>query len=222
MAVAGDVRDEKTCQSAVGEVVKRFGRLDTLINNAAGNFLASLDDLTPKGFKTVIEIDLIGVFNMSHAAFPHLKASKQGLIINITATLHYGASWYQAHPSAAKAGIDSLTRSFALEWGYHGIRANSIAPGPIEDTAGLTKLAPSTDDEATNKMIAKSIPLRRLGTKFDISMTAIFLASSAGSYVTGDAIVVDGGQWMFRQPPIPKSAVSQMSKAVEAKSRAKI
>jgi len=221
MFTQGDVRDHAKCKQAVDRVVAKFGRLDTLINNAAGNFLANLADLTPNGFRTVIEIDLVGAFNMTHAAFPHLRDSKNGLILNITATMHYSATWFQAHPSAAKAGIDSLTRSIALEWGYYGIRANSIAPGPIADTAGLTKLAPAKAERQKQQddMIRKHIPLGRTGTKFDIAMAAIYLSSDAGSYVTGDALIVDGGHWLYNTPNIPRKYVSEMSRAIEAKSR---
>ena len=139
--VQGDVRDPEISQKVVQEVVNKFGRLDYLVNSAAGNFLSTAAALTPKGFKTVLDIDAVGVFTMSKAAFEELKKTK-GVIINISATLHYGATWFQIHASAAKAAIDSLTRSFALEWGMYGIRVIGIAPGPIGETAGLTKLAP--------------------------------------------------------------------------------
>ena len=111
----GDVREPDDCLAAVDVAVSRFGRLDVLVNSAAGNFLSSLEDLSPKGFKTVMEIDAGGVFNMASAAFKPLKDSGCGNIINITATLHYGATWWQGHPSAAKAAIDSLTRRYTTQ-----------------------------------------------------------------------------------------------------------
>ncbi|CAN0353638.1 unnamed protein product, partial [Ectocarpus sp. 8 AP-2014] len=128
----GDVRwAPESAEASVAFTVKTYGRMDTLVNGAAGNFLANAHELKLKGFKTVMEIDTVGVFNMSSAAFPALRESGAGAIINITMTLHYGATWFQAHASAAKAAIDSLTRhvSLAMEWGSYGIRVNGIAPG---------------------------------------------------------------------------------------------
>merc|ERR1712066_470609 len=127
--------------------VRELGSLDILINCAAGNFLAPAEQLSPNGFKTMIDIDTLGVFNMSHVAFEHLKASKfGGVITNITATLHYTAAWYQTAPVAAKAAIDAMTRNLALEWADYGIRCNCIAPGPIAETPGLEKLSGGQSD----------------------------------------------------------------------------
>ena len=119
-----DVRDPSACKAAVEYAMSQFGRLDILINGAAGNFLAEAKSLTPKGFKTVMEIDTLGTFNMCHAVFPAMNSGGGGSIINISMTLHYGATHYQAHASAAKSAIDSLTRSLALEWGCYKIRVN--------------------------------------------------------------------------------------------------
>jgi 2,4-dienoyl-CoA reductase [(3E)-enoyl-CoA-producing], peroxisomal len=120
-----DVRDPSACKAVVEYAMSHFGRVDILINGAAGNFLAEAKSLTPKGFKTVMDIDTQGTFNMCHAVFPAMtNGGRGGSIINISMTLHYGATWYQAHASAAKSAIDSLTRSLALEWGCHKIRVN--------------------------------------------------------------------------------------------------
>jgi peroxisomal 2,4-dienoyl-CoA reductase len=192
----GDVRDADDCLRAVDTAVSSFGRLDVLVNSAAGNFLSTLEDLTPKGFKTVLEIDTMGVFNMASAAFGPLKESGAGNIINITATLHYGATWWQGHPSAAKAAIDSLTRSMALEWGAYNIRVNGIAPGPIADTPGMTKLSGGADPAMMDKMMKASVPLERAGTKFEIASSAIFLLCNA--YITGQDLIVDGGNWLMK------------------------
>jgi peroxisomal 2,4-dienoyl-CoA reductase len=129
--IQGDVRIAQDCMKAVEHTVKQFNTgLDILVNCAAGNFLAPAEDLSPKGFKTVIEIDTIGSFNASHAAFPYLKESKKSpMIINITALLQTPATYWQVHSSAAKAAVDSLTRSLALEWGEYGIRVCGVAPG---------------------------------------------------------------------------------------------
>ena len=255
VGVSGDVRKFEDCKKIVEATVSKFGKLDILVNNAAGNFLAPAEDLTPNGFKTVIEIDTIGnvmflsfivhhllffsfsiflcsfhssflfssfffllnvqlgVFHMCQAAFPHLKTAGDSLIINISATLHYGATWYQSHASAAKAAIDSLTRSFALEWGEYGIRVNAIAPGPIANTAGLTKLS------GGKQVKPKRVPIRRFGETWDIAMVALFLATAGGSLITGAALVADGGAWLYSEPLAPRDIIREMSKGIEKKSR---
>lgn len=129
------MRKPDDCTAAVAACARQFHGIHILVNCAAGNFLATAEELSVNGFKTVMDIDTVGTFMMCRAAFPHLKTA-HGAVINISATLHYGATWYQAHASAAKAAIDSLTRSLALEWGEFGIRVNGVAPGPIQDTAG--------------------------------------------------------------------------------------
>lgn len=212
-----DVRDPQQCQEAVDYAVQQFGRLDILVNGAAGNFLAQAKDLTPKGFATVMAIDAQGTFNMSSAAYSALKRSK-GLVINVSATLQYGATWWQSHPSAAKAAVDSLTRSLALEWGSDGIRVVGIAPGATADTPGTTKLAPGLDSSDVNEMVAEGIPLGRMGEKIEIGWAAVYLATA--DYVTGHVLVVDGGEWLYRPPMVPKEMVQELSRKVEAKSRA--
>lgn len=112
---------------------------------------------------------------MSRACFPLLKAARDSAVINISATLHYGATWYQVHASAAKAAVDSITRTLALEWGDSGVRVNGVAPGPIAGTAGLTKLAPGAE-----QAVVREIPIGRMGQKWDIAMACVYLASSAG------------------------------------------
>lgn len=218
LGLQGDVRQQESCEGWVKQITSHLGRLDILVNCAAGNFLATAEELTPNGFRTVMEIDTIGTFTMSRAAYPALKASGDACVINISATLQYGATWWQAHASAAKAAVDSLTRSLALEWGASGIRVNGVAPGPIEGTAGLSKLAPGAEEQAKAIVVA-SIPLGRMGRKWDIAMACVFLASPAASFVTGDTLVVDGAAWMWRPELVPRAAVSRISRSVEGKSR---
>lgn len=217
--VQGDVREADSCVAAVDAAVTKFGRLDILVNSAAGNFLSSLESLTPKGFRTVMEIDTMGVFNMCSAALAPLKESGAGNILNITATLHYGATWWQGHPSAAKAAIDSMTRSMALEWGEYNVRVNGIAPGPIADTPGMTKLSGGADGAMVEKMMANSVPLGRQGTKMEIATSAIFLIMN--EYITGQDLIVDGGNWLMKGPPSPpRDMVEAIAKGVEKQSRA--
>lgn len=220
----GDVRKQEDAKKVVECTVKHFGKLDILVNAAAGNFLVSPEDLSPNGFRTVIDIDSVGTFTMCHEALEYLKKGASGrrscsggMILNISATLHYTASWYQIHVSAAKAAVDALTRNLALEWGTdYDIRVNGIAPGPINDTAGLSKLAPM---EIENKMRAY-MPLYRVGNKWDIAMSALYLASNAGKHVNGTTLVVDGGYWLSQPRHLQKDAVKQLSRTVEKRSRA--
>jgi peroxisomal 2,4-dienoyl-CoA reductase len=191
LAVAADVRDFEQVERALAACLEGFGRLDIVVNGAAGNFLCKAEELSPNGFGTVVDIDLKGTFNVCRAAFNELKNSR-GQILNISATLHYGGTPYQLHVSAAKAGVDALTRNLAVEWGRYGIRTNAIAPGPIEDTEGMTRLVPPQ----VRERLRGKIPLGRFGRIRDIEQCAVFLCSDAASYINGAIIPVDGGQWM--------------------------
>ena len=191
LALAGDVRDPESVDDTVARTVDVFGHLDILINGAAGNFLCRAEDLSPNGFGTVIDIDLKGTFHMCRAALPHLK-ERGGVVLNISATLHYLGTVAQLHVSSAKAGIDALTRVLAVEWGPHGIRVNGIAPGPIADTEGVRRLLVGPAKERAARMT----PLGRLGEIRHISDAALFLCSEASAYITGVTLVVDGGLWL--------------------------
>lgn len=191
-AVAADVRDFAAVENAINETVKEFGKIDIVVNGAAGNFLCKAEELSPNGFGTVVDIDSKGTFNVCRAAFEELKKN-QGQILNISATLHYLATPMQIHVSAAKAAVDAITRNLSVEWGRYGIRVNGIAPGPIEDTEGMKRLLlPELKDK-----LAKRIPLQRFGRIKDIENAALFLASDAASYINGVTLVVDGGQWLL-------------------------
>jgi len=129
--------------------------------------------------------------------------------------------WYQAHVTSAKAAIDALTRALALEWGEYHIRVNGIAPGPIADTAGFTKLGGSLadNDDPSNHPLLESVPLKRLGTKWDIAMSVLFLLSTAGQNITGSIIINDGGNWLFKPQIIDRETVQSYSRSIEKKSR---
>jgi len=191
-AVPADVRDYAAVENAVAKTKEYFGKIDIVVNGAAGNFLCSANELSANGFGTVVDIDTKGTFNVCRAAFEELKRS-QGQILNISATLHYLATPMQIHVSAAKAGVDAITRNLSAEWGRHGIRVNGIAPGPIEDTEGMKRLLP----EAVKDKITKKIPLGRFGRIADIENAALFLCSDAASYINGVTLVVDGGHWLL-------------------------
>lgn len=190
-AVAADVRQSEEVEKAVAATVEHFGRIDLVVNGAAGNFLCKAEELSSNGFGTVVDIDLKGTFNVCRATFAQLK-EHQGQILNISATLHYSATPLQLHVSAAKAGVDALTRNLAVEWGGYGIRVNGIAPGPIEDTEGMQRLVP----EPIKERLRKTIPLGHFGKISDIEKAAVFLCSDAASFINGMTIVVDGGLWL--------------------------
>src|SRR5207244_882714 len=157
-AVAADVRNPEEIEKAIAATVARFGKLDIVVNGAAGNFLCAAEELSPNGFGTVVDIDLKGSFNVCRAAFDQLKQHR-GQILNISATLHYLGTPMQLHVSAAKAGVDALTKNLAVEWGRYGIRVNAIAPGPIGDTEGMKRLVP----EPIKEKLKRRIPLGRFG-----------------------------------------------------------
>lgn len=139
--LAGDVRKYEDCKKVVSHILEKYGQLDVLVNGAAGNFLAQAEKLSTNGFRTVMEIDTIGTFNMSKAAYTlAMKPRKFGVILNISAELHWNGSVFQAHSAAAKAGVDALTKTLACEWGPHGIRVNGLCPGAIEGTEGFARL----------------------------------------------------------------------------------
>ena len=197
IAVAADVRQPAEVENAVAQTVEAFGKIDIVVNGAAGNFLCKAEELSPNGFGTVVDIDLKGTFNVCRAAFAQLK-EHGGQILNISATLHYLGTPMQLHVSAAKAGVDALTRNLAVEWGRHGIRVNAIAPGPIADTEGMKRLVPAPMMEQLKKMV----PLGRFGLIADIEKAAVFICSDAASFVNGVVLVVDGGHWLSTNRPI--------------------
>ncbi len=187
--VAADVRDFAALEAAFARSRQELGAMDVLVCGAAGNFPVRAEKLSANGFKTVVDIDLLGSFNASRAAFEQLKETR-GSIIYISAGMAYMPHAFQAHVGAAKAGIDMLMKNLALEWGRYGIRCNSIVPGPIDGTEGMKRLAAPEQREA----VINNVPLRRMGTVDDIGHAAVFLASPLASYISGCVLVVDGGQ----------------------------
>jgi NAD(P)-dependent dehydrogenase (short-subunit alcohol dehydrogenase family) len=186
--VAADVRDYAALDSAFARSRAELGPMDALVCGAAGNFLVPAEKLSANGFKTVVDIDLLGSFNASRAAFEQLKETK-GTIIFISAGMALMPHAYQVHVGAAKAGIDMMMKNLAIEWGRYGIRTNSIVPGPIEGTEGMKRLASADAKQA----IVAAVPVGRMGTVDDIGQTAAFLASPLASYISGCVVVCDGG-----------------------------
>ncbi|MCS7025350.1 MAG: SDR family oxidoreductase [Bryobacteraceae bacterium] len=187
---AADVRDYAALEAAFAKAAEIYGQIDILVCGAAGNFPAPVLGMSANGFKAVVDIDLLGTYNTCRAAYPHLR--KPGASILSISANHASQPYpYQAHVCAAKAGVDLLTKTIALEWARDGIRANIITPGPIDDTEGMRRLAPTTEARAA---VVTGVPLGRMGTKDDIANLALFLCSEAASFITGAVYVCDGGQ----------------------------
>jgi len=189
IGIAADVRDYAAVEAALKRTFDEHGPIDIVLSGAAGNFVAPALGMSANGFKTVVDIDLIGTFNVLRASFEFLRRPGASLI-SITAGQAERASLFQAHVCAAKAGINMLTKCLALEWGPAGVRVNAISPGPIADTEGMARLA--TSPEAEERVKSRN-PMRRYGTKDEIADMALFLSSDQAAYVNGAIVPVDGG-----------------------------
>jgi len=186
---SADVRDPEAVADVLASFAQRHGKIDVLVSGAAGNFPAAAARLSPNGFKAVVDIDLLGTFNVMRAAWTHLN--KPGAsVISISAPQAIIPMALQVHVCAAKAGVDMITKTLALEWGPEGVRVNSVIPGPIDGTEGMARLAP---DASARQEVTDGVPMRRMGSPQDIADACLFLASDAARYVTGAVLPVDGG-----------------------------
>lgn len=188
-----DVRAPAAVTAAVDQALKEFGKIDILVNGAAGNFLCPAGAMSFNAFKTVVDIDTIGTFNVSRVLYEKCFRDRGGVIVNITATLGVRGQALQVHAGSAKAAVDAMTRHLAVEWGPWNVRVNSLAPGPISGTEGLRRLGGPPASWSTRSLQS---PLRRLGNKTEVAHGALYLASPLASYVTGTVLVVDGGAWL--------------------------
>ena len=186
---AADVRNYEAVETALRQASEKLGLLDIVLSGAAGNFLAPVLGMSANAFKSVVDIDLLGTFHVLRACYPYLKRPGASLL-SITAGQAVHPMMFQAHVCAAKAGINMLTKCLAMEWGPDGVRVNAISPGPIGDTEGMRRLAPTPEVEAA---IKNRLALRDYGTTTDIAEAALFLASDSARYITGAILNVDGG-----------------------------
>ena len=189
IGLAADVRDFAAVDRALAATRERYGEIDIVLSGAAGNFVAPALDLSANGFKTVVDIDLLGTFNVLRASFQYLRRPGASLI-SITAGQAVRPMANQIHACAAKAGVNMVTKCLALEWGPLGVRVNAISPGPIADTEGMRRLTPTPEIEAALK---RRIPLGTYGEKRDIAELAVFLCSEGARYITGSILDCDGG-----------------------------
>lgn len=184
-----DVRRPEAVKAVLADAVAAHGLIDVLVSGAAGNFPAPALGMSPSAFNAVIGIDLNGTFHVLRFAYEHLR--KPGAaVINVSAPQAFMPMTFQAHVCAAKAGVDMLTRTLAMEWGPAGVRVNSLVPGPIDGTEGMRRLLA---DPAQKEALAKTVPLQRLGAVEECADVALFLASDAARYVSGAVLPVDGG-----------------------------
>lgn len=194
-----DVREVEHVKAMAEFAIQKFGKIDGLVNNAAGNFIVPAEKLSPNGWKAVIDIVLNGTFYCTSEVGKYwIEHGIKGKILNMVATYAWGAGAGVIHSAAAKAGVLSLTRSLAVEWGHqYGIRVNAIAPGPIERTGGAGKLWES-EEQASRTL--NSVPLKRLGTPEEVADLAAFIMSEKASYMNGECVTLDGGQWLNQYP----------------------
>ena len=196
LCVQLDVRNPEQVDEMVQRVLRHFGRIDVLVNNAAGNFICRAEDLSPNGWNAVINIVLNGSFYCSRAVGRHMIArGKGGAIVSVLANYVWTGSAGTVHSAAAKAGVLSMTQTLAVEWARHRIRVNAVAPGPIESPGAAKQLWNSP--EAVEK-ITRMVPLQRWGQPPEVADAVAFLASDGAAFITGETLTIDGGAWLGR------------------------
>jgi len=194
LPIAGDVRNPEEVDIVVQKTKETFGTIDGLVNNAAGNFISPMENLTPGGFKAVTDIVLGGTFNFTLSAGKEMIQSENGSILNIVTTYAWTGSGYVVPSAAAKGGVLAMTRSLGSEWGKYGIRTNAIAPGPFPTKGAWKRLVPP--GFGIEKRMKNRIPLKRFGEHIELANLASFIMSDYAGYINGEVITIDGGEWV--------------------------
>ena len=194
LAIACDVREPEQVNNMVDQTVNEFGKIDILLNNAAGNFISPTEDLSPNAFKTVVDIVLNGTFNCTQAAGKVMREKDGGVILNIVTTYAWTGSGYVVPSACAKAGVLAMTRSLAVEWAKYGIRTVAIAPGPFPTEGAWSRLAPP--GLGIKKKMKNRVPLKRVGEHIELANLATYLISDQAGYINGEVVTIDGGEWL--------------------------
>lgn len=194
LAIASDVRKPSEVQNVVDRTIDKFGKIDILINNAAGNFISPTEMLSPGGFKVIVDIVLNGTFNFTHAVGKEMIKAKGGTVLNIVTTYAWTGSGYVIPSASAKAGVLAMTRSLAVEWSKYGIRHVAIAPGPFPTKGAWQRLVPP--GLGIEKKMKDRIPLKRFGKHIELANLATYLISDGASYINGEVVTIDGGEWL--------------------------
>ena len=221
LPIACDVRKPIEVQTVVDTAIKMFGKIDILINNAAGNFISPTEMLSPGGFKVVVDIVLNGTFIFTQAVGKEMIKAKGGTVLNIVTTYAWTGSGYVVPSAAAKAGVLAITRSLAVEWAKYGIRHVAIAPGPFPTKGAWKRLAPP--GMGIEKKMKDRIPLKRFGEHIELANLASYLVSDGAGYINGEVVTIDGGEWLkgageFNDlEKVPKLAWKAISKKVRSK-----
>lgn len=200
-----NIREEESVKACIQQSIEAAGTIDYLVNNAGGQFPSPAEGINAKGWNAVIDTNLTGTFQMSREVFKACMQKNGGVIVNVIANMWRGFPM-MAHTGAARAGVDNLTKTLAVEWGRHGVRVNSIAPGVIA-SSGLDSYAPAFQEAA--KAAARYNQTYRLGTEQECSAAILYLLSPAAAFVTGETLKVDGGDWLY-SPMLPPANHNRM------------
>ncbi|MEK6607282.1 MAG: SDR family oxidoreductase [Myxococcota bacterium] len=226
LAVPCDVRDYAQVEKARDRVLEAFGRVDGLVNNAAGNFLAPSEDLTPGGFRAVVEIVLFGSFHCTHVFGKQMIAQGGGgNVLSIVTTYAWTGSAFVLPSVCGKSAVLAMTRSLAVEWAHHRIRLNAIAPGPFPTEGAWSRLMPGGGDPSgvPGDMLKKKVPLGRYGEHAELANLSAYLMADESGYITGDCVTIDGGEWLMGAGQFnfltgyDRAAVKQMMAAMKPK-----
>ena len=221
LPIACDVRKPIEVQNVVDQTIEKFSKIDILVNNAAGNFISPTELLSPGGFKVIVDIVLNGTFNFTQAVGKEMIKTKTGTILNIVTTYAWTGSGYVVPSAAAKAGVLAITKSLAVEWAKYGIRHVAIAPGPFPTKGAWRRLVPP--GLGIEKKMRDRVPLKRFGEHIELANLASYLVSDGASYINGDVITIDGGEWLkgageFNElEKVPKMAWKAINKKIRSK-----